>query len=429
MWGRKPDERSQHAVRQDAPGKPAARSREGDGGGAGLRRALAAAMVPAPGAATPQPAPAEITVTEITGPEGIELGAEYSSEISERGSVLVTTEDEAEPFPRSGWAVWRPGSLTPLTTPDDDFVSELHISTHDQVVATAIPCAPPVREECSTAYLWTNGRRTEIPRDGFPSLGIAINDRGQVLVGRGPILRPPFPGVPDPPWGIFEPTAVWDGRRSVTPPPSGRVAFGQDINNRGQVVLRLTDVDRDGDDSVAIWHVGGRLVDLGTPPGHDSEPVDINDRGHVAGTVEDGVSERAVLWRDGEVVDLGTPGGCCTGAEAVAINEWDEVVGHTSTPEGVLRAFIWRRGRTIDLGTLGDDVRVTALNDRGQVVGYSDTGEGPGRRAFLWQDGRMVDLGALVDGDANSEAFDINNRGQIVGRVAGRPVIWTVRAG
>ena len=90
-----------------------------------------------------------------------------------------------------------------------------------------------------------------------------------------------------------------------------------------------------------------------------------------------------------------------------------------------------------DLGALGGTGGsvATAINDRGDVVGYSDWTPAPGRgpftcprrHAFLWRDGRMRDLGTL---GGRSEALALNERGQIVGwsssaiRTARRAVIW-----
>src|SRR5207245_7914924 len=53
------------------------------------------------------------------------------------------------------------------------------------------------------------------------------------------------------------------------------------------------------------------------------------------------------------------------------------------------------------------------INDRGQVVGESNTSSGS-YRAFLWQNGTMTDLGTLPGGTVSS-ASGINDLGQIVG--------------
>lgn len=71
-----------------------------------------------------------------------------------------------------------------------------------------------------------------------------------------------------------------------------------------------------------------------------------------------------------------------------------------------------RRYRIVDLGTLGGGSAVAwDINDRGQVVGYAATAEGESH-AFLWEAGRMTDLGTL---GGRSEAYAINDWGHIVG--------------
>lgn len=123
------------------------------------------------------------------------------------------------------------------------------------------------------------------------------------------------------------------------------------------------------------------------------------------------------------VRELGTLGG---GTVAEAINDRGQVVGYGETASGREHAFLWQKGRMTDLGALpGRPYSVAvAINGRGQVVGWSqkrpleEWGE-PEREdphAFLWQNGRMIDLGGLP-GRPYSWAFDINERGQVIGRL------------
>jgi probable HAF family extracellular repeat protein len=67
-----------------------------------------------------------------------------------------------------------------------------------------------------------------------------------------------------------------------------------------------------------------------------------------------------------------------------------------------------------DLGTLGGSRSwASAINDSGQVVGYSYLAGDQNNHAFLYKDGKMTDLGTL--GGTSSEAKGINKSGQVVG--------------
>src|SRR5437868_662449 len=62
-------------------------------------------------------------------------------------------------------------------------------------------------------------------------------------------------------------------------------------------------------------------------------------------------------------------------------------------------------------------VVATALNDRGQVTGWSYYGNNvnfPARRAFIWDNGVLTDTGA-VPGSTDSAAFAINSKGALSG--------------
>ena len=70
----------------------------------------------------------------------------------------------------------------------------------------------------------------------------------------------------------------------------------------------------------------------------------------------------------------------------------------------------------IDLGTLGgSNSYAQALNDRGQVVGFSNLAGDPwSYHAFSWTSGDgMIDLGTL--GGGSSIAYAVNDLGQVVG--------------
>lgn len=111
------------------------------------------------------------------------------------------------------------------------------------------------------------------------------------------------------------------------------------------------------------------------------------------------------------IIDLGTLGG---GSYATAINNGGDVVGY-SYPLGVEHAFLWEDGVGItDLGTLpgATSSRAEDINDEAQVVGWTS---GPVSRAFLWTSGGgMIDLGTL--GGSKSNALGINNSGDAVGK-------------
>src|SRR5215469_2568474 len=233
------------------------------------------------------------------------------------------------------------------------------------------------------------------------------------------------------------------------------------INNRGTVVgaaatLIPTPPNKQicgGPDGLVpfVFHAfawqGGVLTDLGALPGIEcSQAVSINANGEIVGGSGNGVIDpvaggieevRAVLWKDGEIRDLGTLGG--SESTAVAINNCGQVIGFSVNtipdPFSLLyflgggftngtqtRGFLWRKGYMQDLGTLGGpDAQAFGLNERGQVIGISYINSTPNpvtglppADPFFWDEDRgMIDLGTL--GGAWGGAGAANNRGQIIG--------------
>lgn len=112
--------------------------------------------------------------------------------------------------------------------------------------------------------------------------------------------------------------------------------------------------------------------------------------------------------------DLGTLGG--PSSVALALDDAGQVAGYSDTASGERHAFVWTPAAgMVDLGTLGGTMSVPqAENASGQVVGWSYTAGDAEPHAFSWTAaGGMVDLGTL--GGSQSDASAINDSGQIVG--------------
>jgi probable HAF family extracellular repeat protein len=172
--------------------------------------------------------------------------------------------------------------------------------------------------------------------------------------------------------------------------------------------------------SIAQPFLQYQVVDLGTLGGTSSSAADVNGRGQIVGgsSTADGLSH-AFLWQDGVMTDLGTLGG--ETSEATEINESGEVVGWSLDAAGVRQAFLWSEGGMQALGPAApfSAIRISA---RGQVAWTSWT-TGEPRRAFLWTDGVTQELGTLGD-TGYAEVRGLNDRGQVVGLSNGRPFLW-----
>lgn len=381
--------------------------------------------------AAPGPAPdtpgSPITVTRPLGPDGQPMDS--ASHVTDRGLVVGTVPGPGGFYNPPVPVVWQRGGATAIGGAHlDHMVSD--VSERGQVVGTLNGMLT------FTPFSWRDGEHQPLPPvvnmdpanpRVLVSFARAVDERGRVLGTRTDWADPETPRID---------TVVWERGEVVAVAPDATVP--EDLNERGEAAVTL--VAAGSDEAVAaVWRVGRGVRPLGTLGGARSWALAIDERGRVTGVSETAGGDRhAFVWRGGRMLDLGTLGGATSvvgdvlapgallqaNVADLAVNDRGDVVGTSETASGDLHAFLWRDGRMLDLGTLGGPTsRATAVNDRGQVAGYSETADGV-THAFLWEGGRMTDLGSLLGDPVRSWARDINDRGQVVGTAEGGAALW-----
>jgi len=177
----------------------------------------------------------------------------------------------------------------------------------------------------------------------------------------------------------------------------------------------------------------GVMEDLKTLGGNNSLGLGGNDKGQTVGIadVTGGATSHAVLWYKGGITDLGTLSGPNGYSYAQLVNNEQLVVGGSTTADGGSDAVLWDRGAITDLGTLASSPNpaitsfANGINDLGQIVGGSQVTDVPNPilgfppyHAAIWYKGAITDLGPGPEGGIGSAGYNINNRGQAVGRFA-----------
>jgi probable HAF family extracellular repeat protein len=184
----------------------------------------------------------------------------------------------------------------------------------------------------------------------------------------------------------------------------------------------------------AVLWKEGHIVDLGTFGGNESVAVYVNDGGQVVGIADNSIPDpfsflgtgnqnRTFLWDGWGIRDLGTLGGPDALPSGGCRNQRNGLVAglsytnSTPNPEtGIptVAPFLWLNGTMTDLGTLGGTFGFAqCANTRGQVAGESDLAGDLTAHPFFWDRGVLTDIGTL-GGDFGT-AFWINDAGEVVG--------------
>jgi probable HAF family extracellular repeat protein len=240
-------------------------------------------------------------------------------------------------------------------------------------------------------FLWDRGRVTVLPEleGAIDTIPYSLNDSGQVVGSSQPEGEGPH-------------AVLWDRA------PCGCTLYRP----------------RRGDPSEARCHhprVSWRIRTLSELPGDNfSDASAVNNRRQVVGVSANFTPEpfslafHAVLWQENRIVRLPPLPDAGMADWALDINEHGQIVGFSGPAFGLEHPALWDKGSVTDLGLLGGDwAEANAINNNGQVVGFGQTAAGD-THAFFWESGSISDLGALDD-DEFSGAFDINQKGQIVG--------------
>lgn len=211
--------------------------------------------------------------------------------------------------------------------------------------------------------------------------------------------------------------------------PSSSSAGANAINDSGQVV----GASGPSNSRSAFLLTNGTFQDLGKLPGKGySEATAINASGQVAGisggspgSSTQKVGDRGFIWTNGTLTDLGFPTGFDATNASVSLVEgindngwvtgsWQQYVN--GVPQ-LRRAFIYRNGVVEDLLPTLQHSDAYDINNFGQIVGLAQRAD-QSFFSFLWDGGQIYDLQDLVD-PASGWIVDgveaINNNGQILG--------------
>ena len=304
----------------------------------------------------------EYDITDL-GTLGGDVSEAYG--INDQGQVVgfsVTTDNSLRAF------LYSNGAMKNLGTLGTDFTTSRArgINNRSQVIGYS-----RTRGGQQYAFLYSNGamlnlgmliKGLDTNANGF-SEPYGINDQGHV-VGR---------------FGIFGLSVraflYSDGSMKEIRAPASVNNVASGINNNGQVV-------------------GGSLIDAGAP------------------------AWRAFIYSDNAPLRI-LPTLGSDDCSARGVNDYGQVIGDLFNSAGKQRAFIYSDGVMQDLGTLGGNrTHAYGINNNGYVVGQSEDGRGS-FEPFLYSNGLMRNLNNLIKTDSGWQLFiatAINNKGQIVGR-------------
>lgn len=169
----------------------------------------------------------------------------------------------------------------------------------------------------------------------------------------------------------------------------------------------------------AFLYSNGSVTHLGSIDGGSSSAYSINNLGHIVGRAINGDGGgQGFIYINNHFTALSVD-------KATCINDLDQYVGsvgfywtYGGYVHGVEHAFVNSAGVTTDLGSIGGgshtNTEAFGINNAGQITGYSTAADGA-LHAFLYSGGVMTDIGTIPP--YYTCGVSINNSGTILGNL------------
>lgn len=288
----------------------------------------------------------------------------YPSAINDTGQVVGVTRTTSGHFPgppRSGnhAFLWQNGTMTDLNSLGGTYNSVSGINKLGQVVGFS-----QTSQGTEHAFLWQNGTMTDLGSlvgENASSRAYGINDLGQVVGYSYPASSTNLGGSE---------ALLWqNGTMTNLGNLIGSYSKAHRINNAGQIAGVLSNT------SGSFTYDGFLLQNGSLTNLSNIYPYDMNNQGQIVGDIGIGIGvghdERAGLWQNGTITDLGTLGGSYS--YAWGINDAETVVGEAAT-SGADHAFVYKNSQMSDLNNFlpansgWELLGAMDINDNGQIV-------------------------------------------------------------
>jgi probable HAF family extracellular repeat protein len=282
----------------------------------------------------------------------------------------------------------------------------------------------------AASFVWSNGKAVRLPSlhhaddGGGGSNALGIDNSGLVIGISNDGTVSPFNHQ------LYNHAVIWQNEKiQRLPDLGGHDSNTNSVNNSGLIVGYAYNTTSDpysyyGTQFHATSWQRGKLSDLGTLGGTDSEAWLVNDGGQIIGisflnTLPEPPFNQpqndAFLWSDGTMTDLGTLGGAFSTPTSINSKGQVSVISLDAT-NTYFQSYVWSNGAKTVLNSVGGNyLEALRLNDAGTSIGWNSDSTDADALATVWSAQGTGQLLGTIGTDTGSIAFGINKNGVIVG--------------